>query len=203
MNKKIQHPKTLTFVKYLLTISCVILYVTPLICFLYLHGRLIKDNYDLYLKITVILMVFAIIFAMVFVTIRIYLHFQSKFQWDKRDLMLNVIWLILFSVVMNLSIIMVILSFFISVNAFSITFYVLYPLTVIGGMVASFLEWRARISEQVYIYKIWEKTQKKDEEVKEPKTSVKINTAIDKTSLKEEVKSKDKNPFLEDGDKND
>lgn len=202
-NKKVLNPRTLSFIKYILTLAYVIFYTMPALGFIDSLSKL-KIAHDTLLKIQIILTVFGIICMGIYFVLRTILHRRSTYSYNKSE---N-IQLILFITFCILILILSVAYSFVEINLRGLTtqimFYVFEPIIIGFGIGGSMLEQRTRINEQITIYNLWYESLENEEKSKEDNTKnkkTKSNDGVkiinDEKVIEKEIKNKS-NPFMDD-----
>jgi hypothetical protein len=202
LNKPL-NPRTLTFVKYILTISFVIFYTTPVLGFLDTMEK-IKFAFSTLVKIQIILLILAVACMIIYSVLRIVLHKKSTYQYNKNEKLQLIIFFIFCGLILSLSLVYTILELELRNFPIQITFYVIEPIVIILGIVGSMLEQRARINEQITIYNVWYESLEKDEKAKEKDirqkksaSSSDVKIINNENIVEKEIKNKE-NPFMDD-----
>ncbi|UKS54072.1 hypothetical protein MFERI13461_00390 [Mycoplasma feriruminatoris] len=195
MENKINY-KTYKSLKYLATISSVILAICLLLTFVqFTKDKPIFTSLTPFISLQVILLILGFVSLIVYIIYRVKILKTSNYVYMKKEIiyLYSSFSLYLFSFILT-SIYLLIGLLVNNSNAIKILFYVFISLFFICIILSSIFETLSRLKEQLLLYK---QEYQHQQDLKQQKQQANKTVIVKKTNKNNKTNNKSKNPFIE------
>ncbi|WFQ94310.1 MFS transporter [Mycoplasma feriruminatoris] len=195
MENKINY-KTYKSLKYLATISSVILAICLLLTFVqFTKDKPIFTSLTPFISLQVILLILGFVSLIVYIIYRVKILKTSNYVYMKKEIiyLYSSFSLYLFSFILT-SIYLLIGLLVNNSNAIKILFYVFISLFFICIILSSIFETLSRLKEQLLLYK---QEYQHQQDLKQQKQQANKTVIVKKTNKNNKINNRSKNPFIE------